>query len=600
MSQHINCLPDKSILTLILEDYFQVGAFRHLIPSEHWGRFDARLQSNTDTVLALLAQHGHTATFFCCGWIAEHYPELLQQINQAGHEIGCQGYMHYPFSDTDRRSFRQDVIRSRAAVEAATGQAVHGFRIGRGWIGQNQLWALDVLAELGFQYDSSMCRTGRHFYQEPERGQVHQVETASGSLIEVPVSSWNWGPLMIPVCGGNYLRQFPAWLMQQGVDHWVSTHTDPLVLYFHLWELDPDQPQIKAANWIQRLRHYRNLGGMTNKIHHYLSHYSFCSIRESLQLNEEQLSEDQLSEHSLHVQTSSKPVDGANEKKRHQGRLSEPKGKAAEKVSMSLIIPCFNEEDGIPYLHKTLKRFAEKTVPNWELRFILIDDGSSDNTWTLLQEWFGHEDSAVLLQHPGNQGIGAAIITGMSAATSDLVTVLDADCTFSPEQLPAMLELLDNDVDIVSASPAHHLGAMRNVPYWRTWLSKGSAFCYRQILHHSLTSYTSCFRIYRRHCLQNIAIENPGFCGVTELLARLDLAGYRVREYPAVLETRLLGQSKINVARTLNQHLQLLSRLALTRLLGHPLPTPRFSIDSPLAVPIANSNTHAKETGHSD
>ncbi len=152
------------------------------------------------------------------------------------------------------------------------------------------------------------------------------------------------------------------------------------------------------------------------------------------------------------------------------------------------------------------------------------------------------------------------------------MAVLDADCTFDPDQLPAMLDLLKDDVDVVSASPAHAAGAMKNVPRWRAALSYGAAALYRRVLRHRLTSYTSCFRLYRRRVIAGLTLSEPGFCGVAEILGRLDLAGCRIVECPAVLETRVLGYSKIRVLRTMQDHVRLLLRLAACRWLGLPLP----------------------------
>ena len=150
--------------------------------------------------------------------------------------------------------------------------------------------------------------------------------------------------------------------------------------------------------------------------------------------------------------------------------------------------------------------------------------------------------------------------------------MIDADCTFDPAQLPAMLALMTDGVDVVSASPAHDAGAMKNVPRWRAAMSRGAAMLYRRVLRQRLSSYTSCFRIYRRSVVAGMVLSEPGFCGVAEILGRLDLAGRQIVEFPALLETRVLGQSKIRVARTVRDHLRLLARLAACRWFGRPLP----------------------------
>ena len=245
---------------------------------------------------------------------------------------------------------------------------------------------------------------------------------------------------------------------------------------------------------------------------------------------------------------------------------------ASGRIPLTLVIPCYNESETLQYLDKTLQRFAARGAAVFDLSYVLVDDGSSDKTWALLNRFFGSRDGFTLVRHDSNQGIAAALVTGFRHAGSDFVAALDADCTFAPEQLFDMMSLMTAEVDVVVASPTHAQGTLHSVPAWRALLSRGAAFLHRCVMRHKLTSYTSCFRLYRRRVLRDIEVYDPGFCGVTEILGRLDLAGCRIVEYPAVLETRLLGQSKIKVVRTMIGHLTLAYRLAKLRWLGRPLP----------------------------
>ena len=157
MKHHLIGSARRHIVTINVEDYFQVGAFSHLIPFSHWERFDARVKRNTEAALALLARTATTATFFASGWIGENYPGILRSVVDAGHEVACQGYYQQSIRDIAPPAFREDLHRSRKAIEDATGRSVHGFRVGRGRIGPDDLWALDILAEEGFHYDASIC-----------------------------------------------------------------------------------------------------------------------------------------------------------------------------------------------------------------------------------------------------------------------------------------------------------------------------------------------------------------------------------------------------------------------------------------------------------
>ena len=145
---------------------------------------------------------------------------------------------------------------------------------------------------------------------------------------------------------------------------------------------------------------------------------------------------------------------------------------------------------------------------------------------------------------------------------------MDCDCTYDPHELAKMLPLLTEDVDMVTASPYHEKGGVRNVPEWRLFLSKGASWLYRRALRSKLDTYTSCFRVYRRASVVNLQIKEKGFLGVAEMLGRLDLNGGKIIEYPAVLEVRLFGFSKMKTARTIFGHLKLLSQLSKSRIFG--------------------------------
>ena len=547
----------KHIITITIDDYFQVGTFSQLIPFSHWERFDARIKRNTDATLELLGQLGTSATFFASGWIGENHPEILRSVVEAGHEVACQGYYQQSIREIAPRTFQEDLRRSRAAIENATGQAVQGFRVGRGRISADDAWALDILVEENFSYDASISPIGRQFSNQPDRFVLHQHSVPRGELWEVPASATSLFGWAIPFSGGNYIRQLPAWLIREAVARWVERRHAPLVMYFHIWELDTDQPVINAASWIQRIRHYRNLAGMPDRIRYFLERYAFTSINRYLDLAEIPL------EHAARVDTVLPLTVGSGDTGGQEG------GKQTE---LSIVIPCYNEEASLSYLNKTLDNFCVASLGTLQPNFVFVDDGSRDSTWNKLNAYFSARPDCQLVRHERNKGIAAAIITGFQNSTSDIVAVLDADCTFNPVQLIDMVPMLHDGVAAVAASPLHSEGSLAKVPSWRLLLSKGAALLYRSVLHHKFTSYTSCFRVYRRSAVAELSVINQGFFGVAEILARLDLAGYRIVECPAELETRLLGQSKINLLKTVVDHLRLIIRLAAARWLKIPLP----------------------------
>lgn len=544
----------NNIITLTVEDYFQVGAFSELIPFSHWERFDARIKRNTELALAMLGRHNAVATFFASGWIGDNYPDILRTIVDAGHEVACQGYYQQSIRDIAPPAFREDLRRSREAIQNATGQVVRGFRIGRGRLGPDDMWALDILIEEGFAYDASLSPIGRQFSRQPDRFILHRHTSDQGELWEVPASASSQFGWAIPFSGGNYVRQLPKWLTREAAARWVERRKAPLVMYFHVWELDANQPTISAAGWLQRMRHYRNLSGMPARIEYFLERYPFTSIVRYLDL-----------EPTAHARPAAREVPLVPD-------ANVPTAATQSLTGLTIVVPCYNEEAALPYLHRTLMHFIEVTKATIAPNFVFVDDGSSDTTWAKLQTLFGSRDDCVLRQHAVNRGIAAAIVTGFAAATSDLVAVIDADCTFDPLQLTEMVPMLVDDIAVVAASPLHAGGRIANVPGWRLLLSRGAAFLYRMVLHHQLTSYTSCFRVYRRDAVMNLSIYNTGFCGVAEILARIDLAGRKIVECPAELETRLLGQSKINLLKTVWDHLRLITRIAAARWLKIALP----------------------------
>lgn len=196
----------QHILTVGLEDWFQVGAFQQLIEKDQWYRFETRLERSTHTVLDLLDAHDTKATFFVLGWVAERMPELIAEVADRGHEIASRGYFHRNIRDLSGDEFREDLARTREVLEAAAGHRVIGHRVADGWFGEKDLWTLDVLAKDGYAYDSSVLPMFRSFAAEPHRRFVHQHDGFTGPIWEVPPSTWNCLGCRIPIAGGNWFR----------------------------------------------------------------------------------------------------------------------------------------------------------------------------------------------------------------------------------------------------------------------------------------------------------------------------------------------------------------------------------------------------------
>lgn len=227
---------------------------------------------------------------------------------------------------------------------------------------------------------------------------------------------------------------------------------------------------------------------------------------------------------------------------------------------ISVVAPLYNEKASIPMLAKTLSKLAAQLAPKYELECVLVDDGSHDGTSEEAKVYFASHPRVVLMKHDRNRGPGAAVRTGFSKATGDIICTIDSDCTFDPLKIPMMLQLMeDQKADIITASPYHPLGGVENVPAWRLLLSRGASAIYRRLCVCKLYTYTSFMRVYRRRVIETVPFEADGFAAFTEILLRAAQQGYKVAEIPMVLKSRVIGVSKMKVTKTIRTHIGLMA-----------------------------------------
>jgi len=542
------------LLTVVLEDYFHVGALNGLISPHQWGRFETRFERNTLKALELLKRFDVKATFFVLGWIAERCPELIAEVANRGHEIANYGFYHRNVRQMTREEFRDDARRSRDTLEIACSKRVIGYRIPQGLRSSSDLWMLDVLAEEGYVYDSSIVPGFRSSAADARFRFAYQHERNGRELWEFPHATWSCLGYLVPISGGNYFRQIPHTLLKHAVAHWKRSFDAPFMMYFHVWELDPDQPRISAASLMARTRQYRKLNKMHWVLGEYLKKYKFGTIADYLgcDLRATALPARPLREDSgIVVHTSNASAGGR-----------------APRTPVTIVVPCFNERPALPYLANTLDSVGKLLGRDYVLSLIFVDDGSDDGTWEVLNRLFGNRENCRLVQHPRNLGVAAAILTGIRHANTEIVCSIDCDCSYDPHELMQMIPLLTGDVDLVTASPYHPKGRVMNVPAWRLTLSKGASWLYGKVLRHKLATYTSCFRIYRRSKVVDLQLSELGYLGVTETLCLLDLQGARLVEFPTTLQVRILGRSKMKVVKTIVGHLHnLLTMRRMRRLI---------------------------------
>ena len=531
----------QHLLTVLVEDYFHVGAFENLIQQRNWSNFEPRYEQNTFKALDLLDDFNVKATFFVLGWIAEQNPKLIREIVSRGHEVASRGFYHRSVKHLTPDEFREDVRRTNQVLEDAGGQKIIGYRSAEKLHYEKDAWILEILAEEGLVYDASFLPSTKDAKQKRF---AHQIQTSGKIIWEFPYSTRNVGVGLLPISGGNYFRQIPFTMMRHAVQDWNKRYDAPFVLYFHVWELDPEQPRISAASRYNRVRHYRKLDKMEWVLKEYFRRYDFTNAAEFLNY------ELRITNYELKEKEDFK-IQNSNFK---------------DQTLVSIVIPVYNEEAALPYLANTLRSVENRlNQKGYTAEIIFVDDKSKDNTFGKLNELFSERENVKILRHEENQGVAAGIMTGIKAAETEIVCSMDCDCTYDPHELVNMIPLLTDKTDLVTASPYHAKGGVRNVPEWRLFLSKGASMLYRTVLKSKLDTYTSCFRVYRRSSFADLEIHEKGFLGVAEMLGRVDLSGGKIVEFPAVLEVRLFGFSKMKTVRTIFGHLKLLSKLSKMR-----------------------------------
>ena len=270
-------------LSIDVEEHFQVHAFERIVRRDAWDRFPSRVVANVRRILRLLDRHKVRATFFVLGWVADRQPEVVREIAAAGHEIGTHGYWHELIYRQSRDAFADDLARSldalrRAQADGGPERPVLGYRAPSFSITRRSLWALEVLAEQGLRYDSSIFPLAGHDRYGIADAPRFAHRPLPG-LWEFPASTLrrlgrNW-----PVAGGGYFRLFPLWLTR-GAIRAINAEGQPAVVYLHPWEFDPDQPRMTAAPLGARFRHYVNLRRTEARLDALLGEFRFAPMRE--------------------------------------------------------------------------------------------------------------------------------------------------------------------------------------------------------------------------------------------------------------------------------------------------------------------------------
>jgi polysaccharide deacetylase family protein (PEP-CTERM system associated) len=328
----------SNILTIDVEDYFMVSAFEQVVKRELWDSYESRVERNTYRILDIMAstlplatdsssQDPVSATFFCLGWVAERHPHIIKEIHSRGYEIASHGYDHRMILSMSPESFREDIRKSKAILEDLTGREVIGYRAPSYTITEKTIWALDVLADEGFQYDSSIFpvyhdrygipsaprfpfitfRNGKQSFEyipldpkygalpasgngkSPDRAQESYnpgAKKPSKALVELPISTLKLFGVNLPVAGGGYFRLLPVELIQWAMRRIAVKEDLPFIFYIHPWELDPGQPRISGLSSRSRFRHYLNLDKTESRFRKMLRTFPFTSCSAFISQND--------------------------------------------------------------------------------------------------------------------------------------------------------------------------------------------------------------------------------------------------------------------------------------------------------------------------
>jgi polysaccharide deacetylase family protein (PEP-CTERM system associated) len=269
-------------LTVDLEEYFHVSNFEGVVHRERWDALPSRVADATERLLDAFDAAGSSATFFVLGWVAERQAPLLRRIAERGHEIACHGYGHELVYEIGPERFRADLHRARLAIEDAVGAAVRGYRAPSYSITERSLWALSILADEGFDFDSSIFPIRHHRYGIPgfARRPLRLALDDGRAIREFPLTTLDVGGLTLPLAGGAYLRFLPPALFHWGLER-LRAAGEPTVLYTHPWEIDPHQPR-QPISWKRKINHYWNLDRTEPRLRRLLERFRFAPLSQVL------------------------------------------------------------------------------------------------------------------------------------------------------------------------------------------------------------------------------------------------------------------------------------------------------------------------------
>ncbi|HET8709921.1 MAG TPA: XrtA system polysaccharide deacetylase [Spongiibacteraceae bacterium] len=274
----------RHAMTVDVEDYFHVSAFAKVIKPGEWEQWPSTVERNTRRLLDLFDEFAIKATFFVLGWVAERHGDLIREIAARGHEIASHGYSHQLVYRQSPDEFRSETARSKQLLEDIVQRPIVGYRAASYSITRQSLWAIDILTELGFNWDSSIFPVYHDRYGIPDSPtHPYKIATNNGaSLLEFPLTTARLLNYRAPAAGGGYFRLYPYFLSRRLFEIATDGNTTPAIFYLHPWEIDPDQPRVPGASLLSRFRHYNNLARCLPRLRAMLQEFPFGTVSDSL------------------------------------------------------------------------------------------------------------------------------------------------------------------------------------------------------------------------------------------------------------------------------------------------------------------------------
>ena len=273
----------RHALTVDVEDWFHAENLRRFAPRERWSELESRIAANVDRLLELFERSGVKATFFVLGCAVEHHPSVVERIVEGGHELACHGWSHELVYRQTPEEFREETRRAKGMLQDVGGVAVTGYRASNFSITEKSLWALDILAEEGFLYDSSIAPLQQDRYGIPhEKREPHMRDLKDGQrIVEFPVSIMRVMGRTFPL-GGGFFRLFPLSWTSRALNRYDQRGSSAMI-YVHPWEIDPGQPRATGLKLTHRMRHYVRLKAMEPKLERLLAGHAWCTMEQALE-----------------------------------------------------------------------------------------------------------------------------------------------------------------------------------------------------------------------------------------------------------------------------------------------------------------------------